>query len=122
MQERGARYQVVDELRISAPSLDDRAWIHLCSLEEQGSCSLVAVRRFSCAAAAAAAAAALAKVLGIRKRCCADVDARLLQPDFGITAGRRARPPIHDLMKLDCGGIALLELRGATVFHLARPP
>ncbi len=38
VQERGVRYEVADELRISAPPLDDRAWIHLCSHEEQGSC------------------------------------------------------------------------------------
>jgi len=33
VQERGARYEVADEieLRIYAPSLDDRALIHLCS-------------------------------------------------------------------------------------------
>ena len=28
VQERGARYQVADESRLSAPSLDDRVWIH----------------------------------------------------------------------------------------------
>jgi hypothetical protein len=28
VQERGARYEVTDELMISAPSLDNRAWIH----------------------------------------------------------------------------------------------
>ncbi len=38
VQERGARYQVADELRIPAPWLDDRALIHLCSQEEQGYC------------------------------------------------------------------------------------
>jgi len=31
VQERGARYQVADELRIPAPSLNDRVCIHLCS-------------------------------------------------------------------------------------------
>ena len=29
VQERGAHHEAVDELRISAPMLDDRAWIHL---------------------------------------------------------------------------------------------
>ena len=45
VQERGVSYQVADEFGISAPSLDDRAWIHLCSQEGQGSCRWR--RRFS---------------------------------------------------------------------------
>ena len=44
VQERGVRYQVADEFGISAPSFDDRAWIHLRSgiargAARQGSCS-----------------------------------------------------------------------------------
>ena len=51
VQERGARYEAADELRLCAASLDERAFVHLWWEKAQGKCGWRG--RFSLAAAAA---------------------------------------------------------------------
>ena len=72
VQERGARYQVADELRIPAPSLSDRVLIHLCWQEEH---SCMWRRKAPLKSTEVAPPPPLRQVLL--------VFARLLEPDFG---------------------------------------